>query len=133
MKAVGQTRDDIVALVRETYRRMSTPGSNPGKLMAHADMAVAGSGLGELAYGPDVVAGMAAAVASWGLTWAPGEITVWQEGDVAWAQVLGTVHVIREDRDEMVPYWTTGVFARDGDGWHWRYWGGAEPQESPRV
>ena len=35
--------------------------------------------------------------------------------------------------EELVPYWTTGVFGRDHDGWSWRYWGGAEPQETPRV
>jgi hypothetical protein len=33
----------------------------------------------------------------------------------------------------LVPYWTTGVFGLDGDGWRWLYWGGSEPQESAKV
>ena len=112
---------------------MSTPGSNPGGLFAHPDTTVAGSGQGELAYGPAIVNGMAEAVASWGLTWTPDEVRVWVEGDVAWAQILGSVHVVREGVDELVPYWTTGVFARGAAAWEWRYWGGAEPQAEPKV
>jgi hypothetical protein len=50
-----------------------------------------------------------------------------------WAQILGSVRTRREGVEEDVPYWTTGVFARDEHGWHWRYWGGAEPQTVPRV
>jgi len=48
---------------------------------------------------------------------------------------LGSVAVpVHDDPgEELVPYWTTGVFGRDHDGWSWRYWGGAEPQETPRV
>ena len=126
-------RTEILALVHETYARMSTPGSNPGELMAHEDMTVSGSGLGELAYGPEVVEDMANAVASWGFTWTAETVTVWREGHVAWAQILGTVHVTRDGNDELVPYWTTAVFAKNLDGWEWRYWGGAEPQESARV
>src|SRR6478736_3135284 len=34
---------------------------------------------------------------------------------------------------EHVPYATTGVFGHGPDGWQWLYWGGAEPQETPRV
>lgn len=127
------TQQAIAALVHETYRRMSTPGSDPAALMAHPDFAVAGSGLGELADDADSVRAMADAVSSWGFTWTAESITVWQEGDVAWARILGSVHTRRGSGDEDVPYWTTGVFARDKDGWHWRYWGGAEPQASARV
>lgn len=126
-------RTEIVALVDKTYARMSMPDSNPNELMFHEDMTVSGSGLGELAYGPEVVGGMAKAVASWGFTWTAETVTVWREGDVAWAQILGSVHVTRDGKDEHVPYWTTGVFAKNSDGWHWRYWGGAEPQEFARV
>ena len=35
--------------------------------------------------------------------------------------------------DEVVPYWTTGVFGLESDGWRWLYWGGSEPQESAKV
>ena len=87
MRADSHTHDAIVELITETYRRMSTPGSEPAALMSHPDFAVAGSGLGELAYDHETVKGMA---------------------DV--------------------------VFAREEDEtWAWRYWGGAEPQEEPRV
>jgi len=52
---------------------------------------------------------------------------------MAWARILGSVHVVREGSDEVVPYWTTAVFGREDDRWRWLYWGGAEPQESPKV
>ena len=54
-------------------------------------------------------------------------------GPFAWAQILGHVTVSRDGTEEVVPYWTTGVFGRDSDGWTWRYWGGSEPQAEPRV
>lgn len=133
MRADEGTTAAIEALVRETYRRMSTPGANPGELFAHPDMTVAGSGQGELMAGPEVVGAVSASIASWGFTWDASAITVWREGNVAWAQILGSVHVVREGNDEVVPYWATGVFAHDADGWAWRYWGGAEPQAEPKV
>jgi len=134
MRADDSTQAEVSALVRETYGRLSTPGSNPAELFTHPDITVAGSGQGELMPGPEVVGGASAAIASWGFTWTADEITVWSEGDVAWAQVLGTVHTIRDGVEDDVPYWTTGVFARGtGGAWQWRYWGGAEPQEDPRV
>jgi len=133
MKADDQTRAEIVALVEETYRRLSTPGAGLAELMAHPDMALAGSGQGELFYDIDDIRGASDGVSSWGFRWTPDQVTVWREGDVAWAQILGTVHVMREAQDEVVPYWTTGVFVRNPAGWQWRYWGGSEPQESPRV
>ena len=134
MRADAATTAALTELITETYRRLSTPGSNPAESFAHPDIAVAGSGIGELAYGPDGVGGMAEFVASRGLTWTPGQITIWQEGDVAWAQILGSVLVRRPTGAETVPYTTTGVFSRADDGeWQWRYWGGAEPQAKPRV
>jgi hypothetical protein len=133
MRASRETRAAIEALVDETDRRMSTPDSDPAALMSHPDFAVAGSGLGELAYDQEDIRGMADAVSSWGFTWSVEQITVWQEGDVAWAQILGSVRTARNGVEDLVPYWTTGVFGRDADGWRWRYWGGAEPQENPRV
>ena len=134
MRADRQTHDAIVELITETYRRMSTPGSDPAALMYHPDFAVAGSGLGELAYDHETVKGMADVVSSWGFSWTAQDVTVWQQGDVAWAQILGSVRTLRDGVQSDVPYWNTGVFARGEDGaWAWRYWGGAEPQEEPRV
>jgi hypothetical protein len=69
MIAPPETSDAVVALVHETYRRMSTPGSNPGALMGHPDFVVAGSGLGELADGSEAARGMADAVSSWTFIW----------------------------------------------------------------
>lgn len=134
MRADEATTAAITELITETYRRMSTPGSSVGALFAHPDMSGAGSGIGELSYGPEEAQGMGDYVASRGLTWTPETITVWQEGSVAWAQVLGSVRVTRDDAAEDVPYTTTAVFGRAADGsWQWRYWGGAEPQAEPRV
>jgi len=133
MLADDDDRRAILDLIIETYRRMSTPGSDPGALLAHPDFAAAGSGLGELAYDQSDVRAMAEAVASAGYTWSAESVTVWREGDVAWAQILGSVRTSRGGVDEAVPYWTTGVFAYAEDAWGWRYWGGAEPQSEPRV
>ena len=133
MLADPDARAAIIELVSETYRRMSTPGSDPAALMSHPDFAVAGSGLGELAYDASDVRAMADGVSSWAFTWSVDEVTVWREGDVAWAQILGSVRTRRDGVEDDVPYWTTGVFARDADGWKWRYWGGSEPQADPRV
>ena len=133
MQADEPTVAAIEALVRETYRRMSTPGADPGALFSHPDMTVAGSGQGELMYGPEVVGEVSRAIAAWGFAWTPTEIRVWRDGDVAWAQILGHVVTRRDGIDEAVPYSTTGVFVHDATGWGWRYWGGAEPQAEPKV
>ena len=120
-------------LVEATYVAMSTPGSDVASLFGSPDIAIAGSGQGELWTGPHEVIGAATAVSSWGLRWSADTVTVWRRGDVAWAQILGTVHVVREGVDELVPYWTTGVFGWESDHWVWLYWGGSEPQESAKV
>ena len=133
MLADDVTRTEIQALVRETYRRLSTPGADPGELFAHSDMTVAGSGQGELMYGPEEVGPVSRAIAGWGFTWAPEDIRVWQEGRAAWAQIVGHVVTRRDDVEGSVPYVTTGVFIHDGTSWTWRYWGGSEPQTNPRV
>ncbi len=133
MLADDVTRTEIETLVRETYRRLSTPGADPGELFAHVDMTVAGSGQGELMYGPEAVGAVARAIAGWGFTWTTEEIRVWREGNAAWAQILGHVVTRHEDVEDSVPYSTTGVFVHDGTSWTWRYWGGSEPQENPRV
>jgi hypothetical protein len=133
MRADDETRAAIGKLVTETYRRLSTPGADAGALFSHADMAAAGSGIGELADGPEESRGMGDYVASRGLGWTVETIATWQEGDVAWAQILGSVRRRGDSGDEDVPYTTTGVFGRDANGWHWRYWGGAEPQAEPKV
>jgi hypothetical protein len=133
VRADEQTVAAIEGLVAETYRRMSTPGADPGELFAHPDMTVAGSGQGELMYGPDVVGRVARAIAGRGFTWAPEETLVWREGAVAWAQILGHVVTRRDGIEETVPYWTSAVFVHDGITWQWRYWGGTEPQAEPKV
>ena len=63
----------------------------------------------------------------------PERVRVWRRGDLAWAQILGGVDVTESGGVVRVPYTTTGVFSLGADGWRWVYWGGAEPQESPRV
>jgi hypothetical protein len=128
-----QTSGAVRALIEQTYAAMSTPGSDVADLFGAADIAIAGSGQGELWTGPEEAVGAAGVVSSWGLAWTAGDVTIWRRGDVAWAQILGSVHVIRDGVDEVVPYWTTGVFGLEGDRWRWLYWGGSEPQESPKV
>ena len=133
MSTSDQTEQAIRALVEQTYDAMSTPGSDVSDLFGAADIAIAGSGQGELWVGPEEAVAAATFVASWGLRWSVEQLTVWSRGDVAWAQVLGSVHVVRDGQDELVPYWTTGVFTRDGERWRWVYWGGSEPQEEAKV
>ena len=128
-----KTAEAVVALVHRTYDAMSTPGSDIATIFDSPWMNVTGSGQGELFTG-DVVRVAATTIASWGLRWKADEVTVWRHGDSAWAQILGSVHVVREDTDEVVPYWTTGVFTRDDLGeWRWQYWGGSEPQAEAKV
>jgi hypothetical protein len=112
---------------------MSTPGSDVGEIFASSDIAIAGSGVGELFDGPEIAVAAATAVSSWGFVWTCESIKVWRRGEVAWAQILGTVLVTRDGAEDLVPYWTTGVFGRECDHWVWLYWGGAEPQNPARV
>ena len=133
MIADDQTRQAIEDLIATTYQAMSTPGSDVAQMFGADDIAIAGSGLGELWSGPEMCMGAATAVASMGLRWSPDTDTVWRQGEIAWAQILGSVHVVRDDTDEVVPYWTTGVFGFEDDRWRWLYWGGAEPQELAKV
>ena len=133
MIADEATRQAVQALIESTYEAMSTPGSDVASLFGAADIAIAGSGQGELWSGPEEAVAAASVVSSWGLRWSAEKATVWRRGDVAWAQILGSVYVAREGLDEDVPYWTTAVFGLEHDGWHWLYWGGSEPQESAKV
>lgn len=128
-----ETRQAVQALIKTTYDAMSTPGSGVADLFGAADIAIAGSGQGELWIGPEEVVAAATVVSSWGLRWIAEKTTIWRRGDVAWAQILGSVHVVRDDVDEVVPYWTTAVFGLEGERWRWLYWGGSEPQESAKV
>ena len=126
-------QDAIRTLIAETYAAMSSGQPGTARFFAHPDIAIAGSGLGELVCGPDMAAKMAEGVTRLNYRWTPDEITVWVRGAFAWAQILGHVTADRDGTEDVVPYWTTGVFGRDGDAWTWRYWGGSEPQEEPRV
>lgn len=133
MIADPETRGAIEALIATTYEAMSTPGAELADIFGSPDIAIAGSGQGELWQGPEEVLEAATVVSSWGFRWTAEETTVWRRGDVAWAQILGSVHVTRDGGDEVVPYWTTGVFGLEGARWRWLYWGGSEPQESAKV
>ena len=133
VEADAETTAAVRALVEQAYAAMSTPGDDVATVFGHEDMAVAGSGQGELLDGPEEVIGVARLIAARGLAWVPEQVRVWSRGDVAWAQVLGHVEVTEDGGPAKVPYWTTGVFTREPDGWHWVYWGGSEPQEDPRV
>ena len=126
---VDRDRRAIEALIIDTYGALSSREPGAERFFADPDIAIAGSGEGELVAGPELAARMAAAVVGLGYRWSADDITVWVRGDVAWAQILGTVTT----PEDVVSYRTTGVFERDQDGWGWRYWGGAEPQESPKV
>lgn len=63
-------------MVENTYEAVSTPGSEFTELLGAGDIAIAGSGQGELWAGPDEAVGVATAVSSWGLRWAPETVTV---------------------------------------------------------
>jgi SnoaL-like protein len=126
---VDRDRRAIEALIIDTYGALSSREPGAERFFADPDIAIAGSGEGELVAGPELAARMAAAVVGLGYRWSADDITVWVRGDVAWAQILGTVTI----STDVVSYRTTGVFERDQGGWGWRYWGGAEPQESPKV
>jgi len=133
MEADADTAAAIRTVVEQAYEAMSTPGDGVAEVFSSSDMTVAGSGQGELLYGPEQVISVARMIASHGLRWVPEDVKVWSRGDVAWAQVLGYVEVTEGGSVAQVPYWTTGVFGREADGWQWLYWGGSEPQENPRV
>ena len=133
MIADAETQQAVRELIERTYEAMSTPGSDVADLFGAADIAVVGSGRGEIWTGPEQAIGAATVVSSWGLRWTPETTTIWRRGEVAWAQILGSVHVVREGTDEVVPYITTAVFGLEDGRWRWLYWGGSEPQESAKV
>ena len=128
-----ETRNAINALIEATFEAMSTPGSAVDRIFDSPDIAVSGSGVGELFYGPEAVVGAATAVSSRAYRWTPETVTVWRRGEVAWAQILGRVRISRNDETEEVPYWTSGIFGFENGRWQWLYWGGAEPQDPPRA
>jgi hypothetical protein len=132
-EASDRDQDAIRALITETYAALSSGEPGTARFFAHPDIAIAGSGQGELVVGPEMAARMAEGATTLGHRWTPDEVTVWVRGAFAWAQILGTVTVRRDEREEVVPYWTTGVFGREAGDWTWRYWGGSEPQLEPRV
>ena len=113
---MDRDRRAIEALIIETYGALSSGKPGAERYFEDPDIAIAGSGEGELVAGPDMAARMAAAVVGLGYRWSADDITVWVRGDVAWAQILGTVTT----PEDVVSYRTTGVFERDQDGWGWR-------------
>ncbi|MCX6432997.1 MAG: nuclear transport factor 2 family protein [Actinomycetota bacterium] len=133
MQANADVHSAIESIIRDTYSRLSTPGSQFTDLFCDPDLMIVGSGLGELFAGPDIACRAGAGLATAGFRWNPGDITVWSHGEVAWAQIHGTVDLDKGTGLESVPYYTTAVFACVDGLWRWKYWGGAEPQEQPRV
>jgi hypothetical protein len=135
MRADLETCHAIEQLVERTYQALSAPGVDLAEIFGNGDVAVAGSGLGELMHGPDEVVPAASAIAAQCMSWVPERITVWRRGEVAWAQVLGYVQRPEDDRvgGGRVAYSTTAVFGVGGDGREWLYWGGSEPQETPKL
>ena len=132
----GATDHDEAAirtLIAATYAAISSGEPGASRFFAHPDIAIAGSGQGELVSGPEGAARMAEGVTRLNYRWTPDEITVWVRGAFAWAQILGNVTVTRGGADEVVPYWTTAVFGLEAGKWSWRYWGGSEPQAVPRL
>ena len=133
MLASEDVRSSVEAIIRDTYSRLSTPGSQFADLFCDPDLTIVGSGQGELFAGPDIACRAAAGLATAGFDWDPGDITVWEHGTVVWAQIHGTTTVNRDDGPESVPYFTTAVFGSVDGTWRWKFWGGSEPQEEPRV
>ena len=86
----------IRALIAETYAAMSSGRPGTARYFAHPDIAIAGSGQGELVRGPASAARMADGVTNLGYLWTPDEISVWVRGPFAWAQILGHVTVRRD-------------------------------------
>ena len=80
----------IEALIEETYAAMSNGDPGTSRFFAHPDIAIAGSGQGELVVGPDMAARMAAAVTDLGYRWTPDEVLIWVRGDFAWARSSAT-------------------------------------------
>jgi hypothetical protein len=123
----------IRTLIDDTYAAMSSGKLGTARFFSHPDIAIAGSGQGELVVGPEMAAGMADGVTGLGYRLTPEDVTIWVRGDFAWAQILGHVTTAKDAGAQVVPYWTTGVFGREAGAWSWRYWGGSEPQAEPRV
>jgi hypothetical protein len=134
VEADDETRAEIQLLIERTYQALSAPGNDLAAIFCHEDLAVAGSGQGELMRGSSEVVPVAGAIAALRMSWVAEHIQVWRRGDVAWAQILGYVQRTAEaGRRERVPYWTTGVFGHVGNEWQWLYWGGSEPRSTPKV
>lgn len=131
--ATASAERSIRALITDTYAAMSSGEPGTARFFAHPDIAITGSGLGEVVTGPDMAARMAEGVTRLGYRWTPEDIDVWVRGAFAWARILGTATVDRDGTDEVVPYWMTGVFGLEDGEWTWRYCGGSEPQAEPRV
>lgn len=111
----------IRELIDATYAAMSSGEPGTDRFFAHPDISIAGSGQGELVSGPEMAARMANGATGLGYRWSPDTVTIWVRGDFAWAQVLGTVRIDHDGQQEDLPYWTTGVFGREGGEWSWRY------------
>ncbi|MGE7990014.1 nuclear transport factor 2 family protein [Pseudomonas sp. NPDC089554] len=133
MIADPATRESLNTFIADALQALSTPGSNITDYFADADVAIAGSGLDEYFMGRDAVHEGLTWVATLGIRWQPRLVVSWMRGDIAWAQIRIDGHKLEDDTPIVVPYVTTGVFQRTGDSWSWLYWGGGEPQQTPRL
>lgn len=99
----------------------------------HSPSLIAGSGLDEYFIGPKAAQNGIAWVTTLGIRWEPKIVVSWMRGDMAWAQIRIDSHVRENGAPAVLPYVATGIFKRDGEGWTWLYWGGSEPQATPRL
>jgi len=127
------TRDSLNAFIAQTLHAYSTPGSNAASYFTDPDIVIAGSGLDEFFVGPEAAQGGISWVTTLGTRWEPKIIVSWMRGDLAWAQIRIDGHTQENGAPAVVPYVATGIFQRNRDGWTWLYWGGSEPQATPRL
>ena len=78
MQADAETHEAIQQLVNRTYQALSAPGGDLAEIFGNVDLAVAGSGLGELMQGPDEVVPIASAIAAQRMSWVPEQVTAWR-------------------------------------------------------
>ena len=127
------TRESLNTFIARTLHALSTPDSGVAAYFADPDVVISGSGLDEYFIGPEKAQAGVRWVTTLGIRWEPRIVVSWMQGDIAWAQIRIDGHKMEDGAPAVVPYVATGIFRRNGDGWTWLYWGGAEPQKVPRL
>lgn len=59
--------------------------------------------------------------------WEWHRLEAWRLGDIAWFYADGRVLLTTPEGQRSGPYCVTGILQRQGDGWLWRHYHGAEP------